>query len=364
MNFEEFKEELKSLNVDSKKSVEMFVENINVNESNFEYWIDNIFSDKINELELNKLPYVIDCLFTTNDKLKFMLCCMLIESTCESLPFITNLENYPVYRAKYKVLKNTLVTVYERVDNGIANCMELIMLNNDPKFEMFSEEEKYRLIQATKRKLNDILTYLEKNEDVNEAVYNVLELIIDLATYLNDYDIESLINRISNYKMNFSCKLFIMKYKIINNLEIESGKIEELLKSKKELERVVNLFEKNNMLDKLPLNNITQEEIAKSNMIKWLEYPTELGKIPDEIELIGKFEFNNHMYYAYKFKSNDFIVKDFMLGIAGGYEKDKITSITTGCTFSKFEVLKDNYIQQAIELVEFIYSYWSNKKKY
>lgn len=95
-------------------------------------------------------------------------------------------------------------------------------------------------------------------------------------------------------------------------------------------------------------------------MIKWLEYPTELGKAPDEIELLGAFEFNEHTYYAYKFKSNDFITKDFMLGIVGGYEKNKLTAVTTGGTFSKFEVLKEDYMEQAAELAQFIYDYWVN----
>lgn len=32
---------------------------------------------------MNKLPYLIDELYKTNDKIKFMLYCMLLEASCD-----------------------------------------------------------------------------------------------------------------------------------------------------------------------------------------------------------------------------------------------------------------------------------------
>ncbi len=46
--------------------------------------------------------------------------------------------------------------------------------------------------------------------------------------------------------------------------------------------------------------------LAKSDLVHWLTYPTELGKAPDEIEYVGlvKYFFNKEKYYVFKFRSD------------------------------------------------------------
>ena len=123
MDFSKLIEKVNVINPDDKNSIIDIVNKIDIDEDNFDQWVDSIFSDKINLFDMGKLPYIIDELYKTNDKLKFMLCCMLLESTCDKLDFITNLEKYPLFVAKFEALVNTLTTVYEHVDNGIANCV-------------------------------------------------------------------------------------------------------------------------------------------------------------------------------------------------------------------------------------------------
>lgn len=366
MNFEEFKENINQLDCKSKDNlkniVENIVENIDITPENFNLWIDYVYSERILDIDFYNLPYAIDELYKTNDKLKFMLCCMLIESTCTKLPFITNLENYPLFRAKYEILKNTLVSVFNAVDNGIANCMALIMLNCDPKFTLLNDDELNRLILATNRKLSDIIKYLQTTHNINNSVYSELELLIDLATYMKNNEIYNKIEKLSTLPLNFSCKLFIAKYKLINNINISNDEINRLLSEKNQLYRIVSIFEQSGNINKLPLDEINQSEIAMSSMINWLVYPTELGKEPDEIELLGELDYNNYIYYIFKFKSNDFRIKDYMLGISGGYEKNKITSNSTGATFSNFEAVESDFMEQAKRIVNFITNYQNEKK--
>lgn len=52
-----------------------------------------------------------------------------------------------------------------------------------------------------------------------------------------------------------------------------------------------------------------------------------------------------------------------MLGLVGGFEIGKLTSITNGYTFSKFEPIEENYKKQADELIEFIKDYWKERAK-
>lgn len=359
MDFSKLIERVNGINLDDKNSIIDIVNNIDINKDNFNQWTDSIFSDKINLFDMGKLPYIIDELYKTNDKLKFMLCCMLLESTCDKLDFITNLEKYPLFVAKFEVLVNTLTTVYEHVDNGIANCVSLIIINNDPKFNYFDDDMKDRIINATKRKLKDILNYLKK-QNINSLVYEDLEVIVDMSCYLNDKEISNIIDEIDHLGKNENADIFIMKYKVINNMKISDKKLKMLKQDSERLWLLYSIMEKLN-INNIYLNDVSQESIAKSNMIRWLKYPTELGGNPDKIELLGEFIYNNTKCFAYKFSKNNFKISGDLLGVSGGFPLDKISSITSGYTFSKFENVSDDWEKQSNELVEFIINCWKNR---
>ena len=360
MDFLGLIDKVNNFNLNDKNEMYKIVEQIDINENNFNQWVDNIFSDNVKSFDMGKLPYLIDELYQTNDRLKFMLCCMLLESTCDKLNFVTNLENYPVFEAKFQEILNTLVTVYERVDNGIANCMTLIALNNDPEFKYFSDELKSRLVEASKRKLNGILNYL-KTQNINPVVYDDLEVIVDLCCYLKNQDISRIIDEIDNLGDNSTADIFIIKYKIINNLNVSNSKIERLKNDNVNLNTLYGITEKLGV-NNTYLGDVTQEQIALSNMIRWLRYPTELNGIPDKIELLGEFVINNTKCYAYKFSKNDFSVKGDLLGVSGGYPLDKVSASSTGYTFSKFEQVTANWEQQAKEIVNMIIEYWKQRE--
>lgn len=363
IEFNKFKENIDNLNINEKENLKELVNQINIDDSNFNNWVENIFSENINQLDMNKMPYVIDELYQSNDKYKFMICCMLLESTVEKLPFVTNLENYPLFKEKYDVLKNTLITIYENFNNGIAICMGLILLNYDPKFELFESKEKEAFVKASQNKLELLLKYIKSHDIVDQQVYNDLEIIIDLCCYLRNEQIDNLVIELDNLTLNYDCNIFILKYKAINNLDINNKKLEELLNNEEFIEKVFRIMENINKLNILPLDKITQEMIAKSSMIEWLKYPTELGKVPDEISLLGEFEFNSQICYAYKFKSNSFRTKEYMLGIVGGYEPNKTTARNSGLTFSAFEIVDNDYMKQANKLAQFMFDLWEKRKK-
>ena len=360
MDFLTLIEKTNNLDVKNKEEISNIVNNLDINEENFDDWIKNVFSDQADTFAMDKLPYIIDELYKSNDKLLFMLGCMLIESTCDKLAFITNLEDYPLFKAKFETLVNTLVRVYEFVDNGIANCMALIILNNDPEFSLFDNESKEKLTAATIRKLTDILNYIKNNgNNLNPIVYDDLEVIIDLACYLKNQEITKLIKEIENLINNSKIDIFIIKYNIINNQNPSIEKIEKLKKDEKNLISLYSILERLGVNNKY-LNDVSQEMIAKSEMIRWLCYPTELGSIPDKIELLGSFTFNDTKCYAFAFSKDDFKIKGTLLGISGGYPMDSISSNASGYTFSKFEPVKEDWESQAIELANFISDYWKS----
>lgn len=360
MNFNELVIKANNENLENYDILNNTISNIDITSDNFSDWVEKIFSFEVNKFNMAKLPYLIDALYKSDDKLKFMLCCMLIESTCDKLEFITNLERYPIFKAKFETMLNTLVTVYDRVDNGIANCMALILINNDPRLEFLTEEQKNIVEKATLRKLSDILNYLN-GENINLAVYYDLEVIVDFACYIKSQNIKELIVKLDELDDNQNADLYIIKYKLINNMDLNESKLGKCCKDDTKLFILYKIMEKLNVQDKY-LKNISQEKLAIVDMKRWLSYPTELGAEPDMIELLEEFIFNDQKFYAYKFKKHGFSVEGELIGISGGYPLDKVSAITSGYTFSKFEkVANENWQQQAIDLATFITNYCVEK---
>ena len=83
------------------------------------------------------------------------------------------------------------------------------------------------------------------------------------------------------------------------------------------------------------LNN--PEYLAKSDLVHWLTYPTELGKAPDEIEYIGKitYLFKREVYHVFKYRSDSETLGDDLRGkwLIGWSSAD-------GGTFSNFDEFK------------------------
>lgn len=86
----------------------------------------------------------------------------------------------------------------------------------------------------------------------------------------------------------------------------------------------------------------SEEKGAESYLVNWLEFPTELGRAPDEILLlkIVTLELQIHMhYYVFKFRTATprWAKKlGWMLGVCGPYDADSMPFERPGRIFSRF----------------------------
>lgn len=108
--------------------------------------------------------------------------------------------------------------------------------------------------------------------------------------------------------------------------------------------KLFELLERSGRADLFPPRYKTQEAFAESAMVGWLVYPTELGQVPDEIELMkvltsGK-PGEEEDFYVFRFRMDEphWAAKDgWMAGIAGGFAHRNQPTITAdGHTFSGF----------------------------
>lgn len=88
------------------------------------------------------------------------------------------------------------------------------------------------------------------------------------------------------------------------------------------------LLQKMNLTTLFPTEFYTIEKAAESNLANWLEFPTELGACPDEIEHLEKVSIETEEqsnlvhYHVYKFKMNHphwAAIHGWMVGVVGPY---------------------------------------------
>lgn len=92
--------------------------------------------------------------------------------------------------------------------------------------------------------------------------------------------------------------------------------------------------------DLFPLEYATHEKAAESFLVNWLEFPTELGVAPNEIELLEKITLNESEaldYYVFKYRTNK--SHHWMIGVSGPYLEDSILFAPPLRVFSRFNVL-------------------------
>ena len=98
------------------------------------------------------------------------------------------------------------------------------------------------------------------------------------------------------------------------------------------------LLKKHGMAARFPAECATEEYLAKSDLVHWLLYPTELGKTPDEIEYIGRSKrlLKKDVYHIFRFRSDSDTLNDECRGkwLIGW-------SSAEGGTFSNFDLYDD-----------------------
>ena len=96
------------------------------------------------------------------------------------------------------------------------------------------------------------------------------------------------------------------------------------------------LLERHNMTARFPAELRDPVYLAKSHMVHWLTYPTELGREPDEIELLGVTKKKGETFHVFRFKSDSDNLGDDLKGVwlIGWSGSD-------GGTFSNFDKYAD-----------------------
>ena len=355
----------KKINKQTEEQIETTIEKWDVSNYTTEEADELINSVMIEykNIDSEKLPYVLQALYKSNSKLKFYLFCIILKNSYDTIPFLTNLENIPIIKEKFQVFLPFLIEVANHSYNGIANCMYLILLKAVDNKDLFDKNSEQEIIEGLNQKLEMIEEYTKEKEKLEESISMDLEIMIDVARYFHNTKTETFIQNCWKFS-NENILLFLIMYNLDQEKPVEQKYFEKIAGNIEYAEKLYTYLEKNHLQNLFPEQYQNQEYIAKSNMVNWLLYPTELGEIPKEIELIDTYEEEGEQFYIFQFTSNldTFKKNGKMIGVSGGYPKQELpTAYNSGCTFSNFAPMEENCIKQAKEIVNMIREYWKNR---
>lgn len=348
------------LNNDNQASMDEAINSWQIDTDNMDSFIEEL-SESYSELCMEHVPLAIESLYKSDEKIKTMLFCMLFEFTCMELPYVTNLENLPLFQAKLEYIYHTLTEVFSSCFNGIGDCIGLIILNYDPEMSLAKPEEKQRVISGVQKRLELLYKYVSENGCDGDDIISALSVTLDMAARLNSDEILVYLRKLSELQLDLESELFLVKAMALNDVPVLLESIDRLVEF--DASRLIRVLGSIGRLDLLNGSSITQEKIAYAEMRNWLCHPSECGKTLDTLELVDTLIYDEHLYYIFKYTSTAPKLRErgFMIGVAGGYDKDAISDNETGHTFSDFEPIGDNYKEQALGIIEMISSYWKQR---
>ncbi|MDR1270494.1 MAG: hypothetical protein LBK82_13310, partial [Planctomycetaceae bacterium] len=197
-----------------------------------------------------------------------------------------------------------------------------------------------------------------------------LALILDLLGYLN-HENKPFKQILLNYLDSKDPKLvfFAIKSLLTKSSKVDEKYFEFVAQDNEMRLWLFELLEEQNKLSLFPEKYKVQDELAKSAMVNWLIFPTELGTAPDEIILENVFKFETKEsiieYFLFKFKTNPphWAAEDgWMAGVSGPFNKNNYptTKPRTG-TFSSFDSWEQFTPEEHLKKIVDVLDDWAKK---
>lgn len=166
----------------------------------------------------------------------------------------------------------------------------------------------------------------------------------DILGYFNDDAISSELRQYLELDDN-SLRLFAASSLLRMQRPVDARYLHAIAADAETRNLLYNRLTELNKADLFPAEFYSQAAFAESDMVHWLTYPTELGRVPDEIQLMKVVEVDTRTddglaaFYLYRFRSADSAWKEegWMTGVSGYFKKGKPTTEAGGYTFSTFE---------------------------
>ncbi|SEK36727.1 hypothetical protein SAMN04487910_0357 [Aquimarina amphilecti] len=196
-------------------------------------------------------------------------------------------------------------------------------------------------------------------------------IILDVLGYCkNAVSIEELKESV-NYYIDTRPKFFATISLLRRNQGVDKEIILAISKEDETRGLLYKHLKEYNKLSIFPKKHLNQKDLSRADMVNWLIYPTELARVPTNIELVKIFtiEYDDvgpADFYLWKFNADDETWKKdgYMAGLSGPFvRKESPTMDAYGYTFSAFTKFKEKSPEEHFNEIIEILDKWNNQKQ-
>lgn len=220
-----------------------------------------------------------------------------IERTLDSVFSQDAISEADINRLLYWVRSSTDEYQKSKLFLGLAHYSQDISKFNDGAKQLMTDylvSELYRLMKL----------------DTADA-WNTLELLADVCKHFGcDRVVAALTDllQLGHHHINFYAvdSLFTL------GADVPQSVIHALAQDLEYANLTYGVLQRCGKTELFPENCTTEEYLAKSDLVHWLTFPTELGKVPDEIVYIGRIKllFKKEEFHVFKFRSDSDTLDD------------------------------------------------------
>ena len=171
----------------------------------------------------------------------------------------------------------------------------------------------------------------------SEDTWNALELIADVAKHFAHETIIAALQELLQLGRNH-INVYAVDTLSGMGVEVPQTVIDALARDLEYANMAHHILRQRGMAGRFPAECATEEYLAKSDLVRWLTFPTELGKVPDEIEYIGKIKYllKKEVFHVFKYRSDSDTLDEELRGkwLIGWSSEE-------GGTFSNFDKYAD-----------------------
>ena len=229
-------------------------------------------------------------------------------------------------------IDKVLETVKPIKDNYQRGMLYQGLLAHKDKIKNLTDDAKHALAEYTADETEKLL---QKADKLNDTDINNLEISADVCKYFISDRLLKLLS-ILFAKSDNCVRYYALETLLENNASVSIEPVKALAEDLTYAQLTHDILNKFGKVDLFPKELSTPEYLAKSDLAHWLTYPTELGKLPNEIELLGSIKIKKEQYYVFKYKSDsdnlsEENVNEWLIGWSG----------ENGNTFSNFDRLAE-----------------------
>lgn len=271
---------------------------------------------------------------------------------------IREIDDLTALIVKESVVQQSVSRVFEQetiLDENISEIILLVntredeyergvffheLLENKDKLSKLSKSARQMLSDYTSKEFTRFLQMESWSEDCSVA----LEVAADVVSCYGDEQALSLLSEITG-RNHLSINYYALQTFLVRKCPVPEALVINLSNDLAFAYKTYHILKDCGKESLFPKELQNEIYLAKSHMVDWLLYPTELNQKPDEIEYVGKIKylFKKDVYHVFKFRSDSDTLPDeskntWLLGWAND----------DGGTFSHFD-LYDNFDKGTIE---------------